>query len=324
MLKTSLIVLILTVTTIAKSDSLPRTKIVDPAVSSFFVGHEPYPMYVEYFAPARLVHKNPIVLIHGGATTGAVYVSTPDGREGWAPYFVRHGWRVYVEDWPGHGRSPMPDEFPTMSMRRVVDANLALLNKIGPAVLLTHSMSGVVGWKVAETAPEHVVAIVSIATGPPTNMPKGSFPAIAAIHNSFVPRGTGMYFDEDKPVRYTIDAAKQAYGSTAQFPVDAFDQFYPTLVPESPRALNEVFDKDGQGITVDPKKFATLPQVLITGDEDPRHSRAVDNGTARFVGAEHIYLGDVGIRGHGHMMMIEKDNLKIAELILDWLSKKGI
>jgi pimeloyl-ACP methyl ester carboxylesterase len=322
--KFRLIVLILALATLTNGNTLLDSKPISLSMGNFFVGQEPYPMYVEYFTPARPTHQTPIVLIHGGATTGAVYVSTPDGREGWAMYFVRHGWKVYVVDWPGHGRSPMPEQYSTMSLRRVVDANLVLLNKIGPAVLLTHSMSGVVGWKLAETAPKQVAAIVSIATGPPANMPTGSFPAISAIRNSFVPTGDGSYFAEDKPVRYKLDAAKQAYASTALFPVETLDQFYATLVPESPRALNEVFNKDGMGITIDPKKFAILPQVLITGDEDPRHSRVVDEGTARFVGAEHIYLADVRMRGHGHMMMIEKGNQKIAQLIIDWLSKKGI
>lgn len=321
--KSSLIVLILALAAQPNGETFPEPKPISLTEGSFFVGREPYPMYVEYFTPARRTHQTPIVLIHGGATSGAVYVSTPDGREGWAIYFVRHGWKVYVVDWPGHGRSPMPEEYPTMSLRRVVDATLELLNRIGPAVVLTHSMSGVVGWKLAETVPKQVAAIVSIATGPPVNMPKGSFPAISAIHNSFVPTGSGSYFPEDKPVRYKLGAAKQAYASTALFPLEALDEFYATLVPESPRALNEVFNKDGMGITVDPKKFAIVPQVLITGDEDPRHSNVVDEGTARFVGAEHIYLADVGMRGHGHMMMIEKDNQKIAQLIIDWLVKKG-
>ena len=29
-----------------------------------------------------------------------------------------------------------------------------------------------------------------------------------------------------------------------------------------------------------------------------------------------MYLGDVGIHGNGHMMMIEKNNLDIAEFLL--------
>ena len=36
---------------------------------------------------------------------GTTYLGTPDGREGWAQYFVRQGYAVYVVDQPGRGRS---------------------------------------------------------------------------------------------------------------------------------------------------------------------------------------------------------------------------
>ena len=30
----------------------------------------------------------PIVMVHGGGQTGSGWISTPDGREGWAQYFL--------------------------------------------------------------------------------------------------------------------------------------------------------------------------------------------------------------------------------------------
>src|SRR5215469_16535481 len=47
----------------------------------------------------------PIVMIHGSQQTGANFLGTPDGRPGWAAYFVAHGWPVYVIDQPGRGKS---------------------------------------------------------------------------------------------------------------------------------------------------------------------------------------------------------------------------
>ena len=78
------------------------------------------------------------------------------------------------------------------------------------------------------------------------------------------------------------------------------------------------------GLFVDPGKFAGVPKVVINGNEDSRHTRAVDEKTAQFVGAEHIYLADVGMPGHGHMMMLDRNNEKIAQFIMDWLGKKGL
>src|SRR5256714_3546651 len=67
-------------------------------------------MYVESFVPAQVRHSFSIVCVHGGGGQGTDWLSTPDGRPGWAHYFVMAGYKVYVVDRPGHGRSPFhPD-----------------------------------------------------------------------------------------------------------------------------------------------------------------------------------------------------------------------
>lgn len=71
--------------------------------------------YVEYFIPAKLRSgKNtiPIVMVPGGALVGVHFLTTPDGREGWAHYFLRRGFPVYIVDVPGRGRAGfVPDGF---------------------------------------------------------------------------------------------------------------------------------------------------------------------------------------------------------------------
>src|ERR1039458_5017844 len=71
-------------------------------------------MYVEYMVPARPIdqagHPYPIVMVHGGGGQGTDWMGTPDGRAGWATYFLQEGYSVYIVDRPGHGRSPFnPD-----------------------------------------------------------------------------------------------------------------------------------------------------------------------------------------------------------------------
>src|SRR5262249_26345572 len=62
---------------------------IDPSVQgSAPVNH----IYVEYMIPQRLTHRTPIVMVHGGSQTGTNFTGTPDGREGWAQYFVRRGY----------------------------------------------------------------------------------------------------------------------------------------------------------------------------------------------------------------------------------------
>src|SRR5262245_40704390 len=67
-------------------------------------------MYVEVFTPAQVRHPYPIVLVHGGGGQGLDWMGTPDGRRGWALILLEEGYKVYVVDRPGHGRSPFhPD-----------------------------------------------------------------------------------------------------------------------------------------------------------------------------------------------------------------------
>ena len=63
-------------------------------------------MYVQFQIPAHKAPRvPPVIMVHGSTHTGACLESTPDGREGWEPYFVRHGISTYVVDQAGRGRS---------------------------------------------------------------------------------------------------------------------------------------------------------------------------------------------------------------------------
>jgi pimeloyl-ACP methyl ester carboxylesterase len=83
-------------------------------------------MYVEYQIPNHRTHRYPIVFIHGGGQIGSGWWRTPDGREGWAPYFLRRGYAVYVVDVPARGRSaynsdlgPLSDPFDTLGAQQL-------------------------------------------------------------------------------------------------------------------------------------------------------------------------------------------------------------
>src|SRR5215468_570379 len=63
-------------------------------------------MYVQFQIPVHKKPKTPpVIMVHGSTHTAACLESTPDGREGWYPYFVRHGISTYLVDQAGRGRS---------------------------------------------------------------------------------------------------------------------------------------------------------------------------------------------------------------------------
>src|ERR1700690_3113051 len=74
-------------------------------------------MFVEYQIPAKVTAPYPIVMIHGQFQNGSNFLGTPDDREGWAEYFVRRGYAVYVVDQIARGRSAYtPASDGTLSM----------------------------------------------------------------------------------------------------------------------------------------------------------------------------------------------------------------
>ena len=183
-------------------------------------------IYAEYQIPLTQTHPYPIVMVHGAIQTGTNFTGTPDGREGWAQYFLRQGYAVYVVDQPGRARSsyqpdlngpqatpdllntqrrftapaefnlwpqaklhtqwpgkgmqgdPVFDQFfasqvpyvqaPGVTQLMNRDALVALLEKIGPSIIMTHSQSGAYGWPVADARPDLVKAVIAVEpSGPP-------------------------------------------------------------------------------------------------------------------------------------------------------------
>jgi hypothetical protein len=56
-------------------------------------------MYVQFEIPLnKKRNMPPVIMVHGSSHTAACLESTPDGREGWYPYFVRKGISTYLVD----------------------------------------------------------------------------------------------------------------------------------------------------------------------------------------------------------------------------------
>jgi len=73
-----------------------------PAPNQITIGQ----MYVQFQVPQKKKRNMPpVIMVHGSSHTGACLESTPDGREGWYPHFVRKGFSTYVVDQAGRGRS---------------------------------------------------------------------------------------------------------------------------------------------------------------------------------------------------------------------------
>jgi pimeloyl-ACP methyl ester carboxylesterase len=293
----------------------------------FYSGTPECIIYVDRVTPASSSPSIPVVMVHGGCHTGSCYLGTPDGREGWAQIFARAGYDVFVVDWPGHGRSPVRNDLATLSTHEMASAILALIRAVGPAVVMAHSASGPMAWWIAEQAPDSVAAIVGIAPGAPANilrvLPEDP-EAIKPLRND-ESLGCPIMLPEHEPVVVDEEFMRSYWANAPRFPLEAFDQYRLSIVPESARLFNERFNIGGRGLRIsDPANIARIPKAVVTGDHDPRHPREMDEATARYVGADFVWLPDQGIVGNGHMPMIENNNAEVAEQVIRWLKKHGL
>jgi pimeloyl-ACP methyl ester carboxylesterase len=220
--------------------------------------------------------------------------------------------------WPGTGRAgdPFFDQFyasqvPYLSQAKPVqtlnrDAGVALLDKIGPAILMTHSQSGSFAWTITEARPDLVKASVQIEpSGPPVHDitligPPGYFK-----EGPLRPWGlTSIPITYDPPVN---DASELQF--VRQEKPDSADLARCWLQKEPARQL---------------PMLQKAPILIVTGEasfHSPYEHCDVKFFQQAGVHPTWIRLGDVGIHGNGHMMMLEKNNMQIADLITGWLAK---
>ena len=287
----------------------------------------PLPVYFETFVPGAASTRATVVMVHGGAHSGACYQRTADGRRGWAYLFAERGYRTVVPDWPGTGRSGhIPLD--RLDGATVVEGLGALIRSLGaPVVLLTHSMSGCYGWRLLELHGDLIDTVVGVAPGPPGNIQK--LPPVYAETESEIETevsGRRGRIDKRAPVVATRDfVERKLVGESRYFPRDRLAGYAASLRPIPPNILLERQNVQGRQVRViDPRKLAGKRVLVITGSADLDHAREVDGAVVAWLNAngakaDFCFLADRGIVGNGHMLMLEENSDEIAGVILDWL-----
>jgi pimeloyl-ACP methyl ester carboxylesterase len=357
---------------------------------NFYVGgkyvesHGDRPMvgqaYVQFEIPQPQTRPYPIVMVHGGSQTGSGWISTPDGRDGWAIYFLHQGYAVYVIDqvargrsayiedvygksrtqtreyamqrfstgekynlwpqaklhtqWPGNAEpgDPAFDNYfasnvPSMESRDMqgkmnVDALAALLDRIGPAIVLVHSQSGQYGWPLAQARPALVKAIVGAEpSGPPVHdlVVPGEARFGMTFANANAVAGTDQFRDDPRLKRYGLTDIALAYSPavTRDSPL-AFVQEEKAQAPDLARCWRQ---KEPARKLVD---VGGRPIIYLATEASfyaPYNHCTVGYLRQAGVDVDFVKLPDIGIHGNGHMMMMEKNSDQIAGVIADWLEK---
>jgi len=275
-------------------------------------------MYVHYRIPAKVSSPTPIVLVHGGGLTGMSYETTPDGREGWATYFVRKGHPVYVVDTPGRGRAGF-------NATAINEAKIESRPEVLPANILM--VTGELAWALFRLGPAFGTAY------PDTQFPTEAFPAFAA---------QGVPFGEATLEGGSMATAPQALaalldkiGPAVVVVHSLAGPFADALVELRPKLVKGVINIEGaQGVVPSDAQIAAykgIPVLELFGDHldapvftgRPRYEarkNVVDRINKQDGGkATLVQLPDVGMKGNSHMLMQDKNNLQVADFLLTWM-----
>lgn len=267
---------------------------------------------VHHLEPDERHSKFPVIMIPGLNLSSYIFLTTPDGRDGWAQQFAGAGHEVFVINdprfdfsrgfrvpgfcgVPKEGAPPVDDaaekgwqrdvwrrwgfgqsegkpyrdgQFPTnrfdefeknfpyvsRSNADFAAAIIALLERIGPAILMAHSAAGPRAVSAAKAHPEWVAGLVMLEpTGPPV---EADFPRLSGIAM------LGVYGDY-------IESRRQAGRKVAV------------------ENAAELFQRNG-GVG----EVLSLPE-------------------------------DRGAKGNSHLMMQDRNSAAIAGEIIDWLNRNA-
>ncbi|KAF2811396.1 alpha/beta-hydrolase [Mytilinidion resinicola] len=316
-------------------------------------------IYVERLTPPKVTEPYPIVFIAGSGQTGTNFLKTPDSRPGWSSHFLSAGYVVYLTDQPSRGRSPWypgigsvaafdthkvetlftaPEDYglwpqahlhtqwpgtghpgdpvfdsfyatqvqlqanELISEETNARAYSALLDRIGPAYLITRSQAGAYGWRIGDARPHLVKDIVALEpSGPPF---ENAFPfkgrqrtwGITALEISYEPSA-----GPNATALHTVTVA-------------AKDEEHTSCILQAEPA----------------KRLKNLSRVnvLVVTAEASFH-QPYDYCTVLYlrqagVKVEFLDLGEVGVRGNGHMMFMELNGEEIAGRVGVWLKKQRV
>ncbi|KAH7113253.1 Alpha/Beta hydrolase protein [Dendryphion nanum] len=313
-------------------------------------------IYVEKLSPLGGNSKaNPLVFFHGGATSAVSWLNTPDNRKGWATYFVEKGYHVYLVDaysgarsaandfeqytflsgqpaeliqmgftapsdkhtqFPGSGidnGDPAFDAFKKAMIpwtTNFVSQELAmrasgceLLRLLGtPAFLISHSLGSFYPILLSNDCPQLIKGSVNLeaATTPFWRYNVGSLGGVSQSPY-------GLVFSPlsyEPPISNASDLIVQSIGNDTLERRNCYQQVEPA------RKLRNVSSVPYLGLTSEGSTHITFGHCIIN------YLKQVGGKP------EYVKLAEIGIKGNGHFMHLELNNLKIAKLVEDWIIKQ--
>lgn len=227
----------------------------------------------------------------GRSTVAASIIPKPDEQE-WFGTFRIGIWPDYFDGVQfardsatlnQYFRAMAPDTGP-IDINTNAEAVSALVDRTGPAILVTHSHSGGMGWLTA-IKNQNIKAIVSFEPGSGFVFPEGEVPEPKS--------GSGGILE-------AIGISLAEFEQLTKIPIIIY---YGDYIPEEPTV------NPGQDFWRVRHEMAKLWRDAVN-----RHGGDVTL----------VHLPEVGIKGNTHFPFSDLNNIEIADLMSEWIKEKGL
>lgn len=296
---------------------------------SFFVGGETKnlptggditvnQMYVQYQTPVGSHRHVPVVMVHGCCLSSKTWETTPDGRMGWSEYFVRKNRSVHLADQVSRARSGFDG-----SIINAVKTGTLPPGQLPNVITASHQIA----WSVFRFGPKFNTAF-----------PDGQFPieAVDELYKQMIPDLNALLPSPNPTWKNMAALAAQLHGAVLIGHSES--GFFPEQAALiDPAGIKGIVSIEMPCVTsltgAQLSTLAKVPTLIMFGDHlsdvqgGPANWATSFDGCQKFVrqlkdtggDAEMMHLPKLGIRGNSHMLMQDKNNLQLADLILGWI-----
>lgn len=274
-------------------------------------------MYVQFQVPKGTAGKIPIIMIHGCCLTAKSWEDTPDGRMGWYEYFTRQHHAVYLPDQSSRARS---------GFDATVINEVALGKKPASSLPYVFTFGRNSAWDLFRFGPRY-----------PTVWPDEQFPieAINEFSKQVIPDLNATLPTPNPTFNNLAQTAILAGGAVVVGHSESgFFPEYAALTNSS--GIRGMISIEGGCPALNDGQIASLariPVLFIFGDhidgsdiskvawtKNVADCRKVTRQiTAAGGRADFWSLPALGLRGNSHMLMMDRNNIQIADLILKWI-----
>ena len=168
----------------------------------------------------------------------------------------------------------------------VADAMVAVMDKAGDGVLVTHSAGGGPGWETAMRS-NHVKGVISLEPGT-FPFPEGEVPETEKTTSIFPAKGT--------PV------SKEDFLKLTKIPIVVY---FGDNIPKSDKPV-ENWGQDNWRVRLNLARKWEQVMKKYGGD------------------ATVVYLPDIGVKGNTHFLMADLNNKEVADQMERWMQEKGL